>query len=474
MDTKMTRRSIRILARTTSPSYMRESPTWSGRMEMVTKGTSTFVTHDQRHKTPGDDYSYWRPVTEWENPIWGWVVLNYVDNGIQIFLPDGTFYREVRLTAPNAPQYASASAKWLPFPPPEPIPQNEQIDRLIKKLTNDRAYLQAFLAMANESQAQSSSSSAPSAYAGFLTSLVGRPLALVNAGWSLELSIDEKKNQALSGAERQAVYLLPGPGKTCYDFPIKLGDKDRASDGLVGYFHLHDTGENEELKPGDELDLSSIYTYYVGEDKSGKLKDISDPNANPPPKVTSFWLAPKNYMGDDEETLMKKAKLYARNWNQKLKVFGAIIDPFLPITTFSSILPMNNLQLPPWTWQQAMQKMTAFFHLGPMVVTADVEKYHKNTEDSKPLLPDYQLDPTRDPTVKNSAVGLPALRTGNWAWLQPFLKDSGPEQEYKALGLGKVDSAPGYEPGPYTALEGYLQLKQPIVRPDVNEKEGPA
>lgn len=430
---------------------------------------TAFVTYDKRHKRPGDDYSYWRPVTEWENPIWGWVVLNYVDNGIQIFLPDGTFYREVRVTAPNAPQYASASAKWLPFPPPDSIPKTAQIDRLIEKLTNDRVYLQAFLNMANESQKQSSSSSAPSAYAGFLTSLVGRPLALVNAGWSLELSIDEKKNQALSGTEQQPVHLLPDHGKT-YDFPIKLGDKDRASDGLVGYFHLRDVGEGKELPHGDELDLSSIYTYYIGEDKSGKLKDISDPKANPPPKVTPFWLTPDNYNGKDDDALIKKAKLYTRNWNQKLKVFGAIIDPFLPITTFSSILPMNNLQLPPWTWQQAMRKMTAFFHLGPMVVTADVEKYRANTDDSKPLPPNYQLDPTNDPTVKNSAVGLPALQSGNWAWLQPFLKGSGPAQEYKSLGLGKVDSAPGYEPGPYTALEGYLQLKQPIVRPDVNER----
>ncbi|KAJ8107184.1 hypothetical protein ONZ43_g6815 [Nemania bipapillata] len=36
----------------------------------------------------------WRPASEWENPIWGWVITNYADYGIQLFLPDGTFYRE--------------------------------------------------------------------------------------------------------------------------------------------------------------------------------------------------------------------------------------------------------------------------------------------------------------------------------------------------------------------------------------------
>ena len=35
-----------------------------------------------------------------------------------------------------------------------------------------------------------------------------------------------------------------------------------------------------------------------------------------------------------------------------------------------------------------------------------------------------------------------------------------------ALGLAKVDPKPGFEKGPYTALEGYLQLKAPIIRPD--------
>ncbi|KAF5856161.1 hypothetical protein ETB97_007818 [Aspergillus alliaceus] len=430
---------------------------------------STFVIRDERYKGPDSEYSYWRPVTEWENPIWGWVVLNYVDNGIQIFLQDGTFYREVRMASPNAPKDASLSAKWLPFPPPTDMKNTEQVDRLIDKLSKDQEYLHAFLDMANDSQEQSSSS-VPSAYAGFLNSLVGRPLALVNAGWSLELSIDEKKNQALSGSKQQTVHLLPGrkrEKRKTYDFPIKLGDKDRSGDGLVGYFHHKETVPDKDLTPGNELDLSVIYTYYTGKDKSGLLKDITDVGSNKPPKLTSFWLKPDDYTAQNDHDLEQKARLFARNWNKKLQVFGTIVDPFLPITTFSSILPMNRLQLPPWTWQQAMQKMTAFFHLGPIVVTDDVEKY--NTKDNEPLPPNYKLDPASDPTIKGSAVGIPALQAGNWAWLQPFLKGSGTEQEYKALGLGKVDSGPRFEPGPYTALEGYLQLKQPIVRPAVGD-----
>lgn len=66
-----------------------------------------------------------------------------------------------------------------------------------------------------------------------------------------------------------------------------------------------------------------------------------------------------------------------------------------------------------------MRKMTAFFHLGHLV-TADIEKYRENTADNKPLPPDYQVDPIHDPTIKDSAVGLPALQTGNWAWVEGY------------------------------------------------------
>lgn len=422
---------------------------------------STFVKHDTRHSGETKaDYSYWRPVTEWENPIWGWVVLNYVDYGIQLFLPDGTFYREVRLSSPNAPKHIAASAKWLPFEPPKEQ-DTAQLDNLIKLLSEKDDYLHAFLNMVNSSL-ESTSSTTPSAYAGFLNSLVGRPLALVNAGWSLELSTAAKTNQADSDPRTEdepPVHLIPTlPNQKNYEFPIKLGDRDRDGDGLVGLFNLKTTKPNEELKPGDELNLNTIYTYYKDNDQSTILESITPKNL---PKLSSFWFNPHDLKRPDNDH-EKEARSYAHIWNNQLKVFGALIDPFLPITAFSSILPRNNLRLPEWTWQDALQKMTAFFHLGPMIVTEDVEKYRN---EGKPLSSDYRLnDPALDPTIKGSAVAMPSLQTGNWAWLQPFAKDSATDPEYKSLGLGKLDCRPKFERGPYTAIEGYLQLKQPIVR----------
>jgi hypothetical protein len=151
--------------------------------------------------------------------------------------------------------------------------------------------------------------------------------------------------------------------------------------------------------------------------------------------------------------------------------------------------------------------MTAFFHLGPVLVTEDVQQYW---DPSRTLSRSYKLNPpSQDDTLPGSALRLPSLDIASWAWLQPFVvpgeqspgsaepeasssrpssrdgEESAEKEEasppspspprpteaedqtrYMALGLAKVDARPGFERGPYTALEGYLQLKAPIIRPD--------
>ncbi|EFW19464.1 conserved hypothetical protein [Coccidioides posadasii str. Silveira] len=384
---------------------------------------SAFMIHDTRSDTHPTDYSYWRPVTEWENPIWGWIVLNYVDYGIQVFLPDGTFYREVRIASPTAPQHTSTSAKWLPFNPPATSPDTGQLDQLLNKLADpDPTYLLAFLDMANK---------------------------------SLESSSSVTKRLCHSTLDPRPPKLGLMGGQDIYQFPVKLGDENRASDGLVGYFKT-----KSRLKAGDELDLSKIFTYYTGDNPTGPLEEISTTNF---PDFQAFWLKPDSYIerGNDAQ---QGAQEFFRDWNRAFQVFGMIIDPFVPVTAYSSMLPMNNLRLPPWTWQKAFEKMTAFFHMGPTIVSDDVQQYY---HPDKALSADYKLyPPSSDQTIEGSAVGIPSLQSGSWAWLQPFINATSDNPEYMALGLGKVDSRPKYQKGPYTAIEGYLQLKAPIIRPE--------
>lgn len=391
--------------------------------------------------------AYWRPVTEWENPIWGWVVINYAEYGIQLFLPDGTFYREVRIGGPGGSNLPPA---WLPFePPPHTPPEAAQLDLLIAKLVdpNNPAYLTAFIDMIN--MAAASAPVAPAAYSQFLNSIVGKPLALVNMGLSLELATDAYVNQSTLDTTEQPMWLLPGIKREVYGFHVKLGDMDRTYDGLVGYFDTL-----PKPVPGNELDLSKLYTYFstLPPAAGSPVHPIS---AADYPVFNPFWIPPDAVSSGNitDPSLIVAAR------NSCLTAFGALVDPFTPIHGYSSFLPPTSLTLPPWTWQSAMNRMTAFFHMGPLMITADVPAYD----------PKYQLQPNYDlktaTVVPGSAVPIPALGVADWNWLQPYV-DAGGDSVFSPLGLGKLDNRPRFEKGPYVAVEGYLQLRKPIVRPE--------
>ena len=49
-----------------------------------------------------------------------------------------------------------------------------------------------------------------------------------------------------------------------------------------------------------------------------------------------------------------------------------------------------------------------------------------------------------------------------WRWLQPYVDEEGKPEAFMALPLAAVDATPRLERGPYTAVEGYLQMRAPI------------
>ncbi|THC91741.1 hypothetical protein EYZ11_008792 [Aspergillus tanneri] len=381
------------------------------------------------HRTADDSpagSAYWRPVTEWENPIWGWLVINYADYGIQLFLPDGTFYREVRVGGPNG---ALAEPKWMPFAPDQsvPGPDTAQLDALIDRLVQPD-YLRGFWYMV--SQALDSLQSAPDAYGQFLSSIVGRPLALVNMGWSLELDRPPLTNQStvtVGVPSVPDVWLLdPGPEAPhrdmVYQFRAKLGDKDREYDGLVGYFDA-----KPQPGPGDkghELILDNIYTYFAPKTPMNPLKPLTRENY---PAFKPYWVPPTAASPVSPQD-------YTDRRNQQLQVYGAILDPFTPVHMYSSFLPAQPLQLAPWTWQDAMNRMTAFFHAGPLTLTADVKPYDASrkltTQNMKNVPPDN--------------LALPALATGDWNWLQPYV-DNGGAEAFNSYGIERKVEKSHYE-----------------------------
>ncbi|KAF8469771.1 hypothetical protein BDZ91DRAFT_808971 [Kalaharituber pfeilii] len=407
-----------------------------------------------------DDGAGWRPFTEWENPIWGWVVPNYADNGVQLFLPDGTFYREIR---PGGPSGATESGAWLPFAPPSPTkdaddPNIHQLQLFADKLS-DKDYLQSFITMLNLSLG--TAAPPPTAYSELMSSLIGKPLALVKAGFSLELASSPlTSTSTLEGVPQDpAMPLLPSDKdrKNHYRFALQLGDSSRVYDGLIGYFL-----PSQSPSAGDTLDLTTIYTHFTPPSESvpKHLTRIAMENY---PILSPFWIDP---MIDEIANAQDPGAAYTQHWNSNLSPLGALIDPFVPVHTYTGILPTGALQVPNWTWQLALSKMTAFFHMGPLVLTKDVPGFNPNHA----LTTNYNL--TQNVLYPKCAVGIPALQSGDWAWLQAYSVLNGSKEgggkdaqtEYMPLAIGKVDDRPRFEDAPYCAVEGYLQLRRAIVQ----------
>jgi hypothetical protein len=483
----------------------------------------------QRDLTSG----LWRRCSDWENPIWGWLVINYADNGLQIFLADGTFYREVRLGGRVG---TTAGFKWLPFDPPAArgtqIVNSTilQLDHLIDLLAtpNDNSYLRGFFDMINQSL-DDNQSHAPKSYATFSSAIVGKPLALVNAGWSLELAGPENTNWSTSNkklpertlldpkkqpphvamdAEDGSGGQLPINSPAGYTFPVKLGDAERSFDGLVGYFPVTGAGigaggPTSKVPPPvpakgahgmlhSDLDLRTLYTFFTETLPPASSRGIDPriPLSVPPPPgkptapivpVTPLQLTPYYIRSDPvasipssvltgDTTAAAQPPALAQH-DKKLTVFGLIVDPFLPVHAYTAILPNQPLQLPTWAVETALQKMTAFWRAGPLMVTTDP----LGVPDSVP--PQKIGIPLAAPAASASGQG------ATYNWLQPnwvpddsvaTVSGSGTTStpmvtRYKSFDVAPFAASGGdasgmqLEPGPYTAVEGYVQILKSLA-----------
>ncbi|RYC86257.1 hypothetical protein BFJ63_vAg10899 [Fusarium oxysporum f. sp. narcissi] len=416
---------------------------------------ANFVIPTTDDNRPGDK-SYWRPTMEWEMPIWGWILTNYADYGIQLFLADGTFYGEVRIGGADG---SMDSPKWSPFEPPKDYNPQEtaRLDALIARLTrpNDTKYIQGFWTMLTT--AIDSLPPAPSAYAQFLGSVVGKPFALVNMGWSVELSGPSLAIQSTSAKKTEPERLLINPDPKnedqSYIFQVKLGDKERAFDGLVGYFEGFDKPHPETK---EELNYDVVNTYFIPRDTDGNpiFKDSFKPvTSETYPKFRPYWIPPVEESRDKDKPASPES--YADQRNSKMSIFGAIIDPFTSVHAYSSFLPAKELALPSWTCQSAMNKMLAFLHAGPMTLTSDVG----------PFKPDQRLTIEKAKQKPPRDLGLLPIGSGDWNWLQPYVDGDSGVPAYNAFGIDKKGNLmkPGFEKGPYTSIEGFLQLRRPLM-----------
>lgn len=413
-------------------------------------------------------YSRWKEASDYDPMIWGWVIINYADNGLQFFLGDGTFYREIRK---GGVEGTNVSAKWLPYDLPEhpdtPRDAGEaQLAQLIDTV-RDVKYFQKFSDTVNG--AIKNLPFASSDYSGYANAVIGKPLALVNVGWSIELASPAITSQNTLGNPAKDPYTTLHN----YSFPLKIGDAERNYDGVCGYWNsdndsickTHWETMNTyflttwtNLPPGTVLQLPGTttprpsYTVLFGDTLSSISDKLNIPASNikasnpgiPDSSPTDSFqpIAPGNFINlnpyytdplTTEDMLADRCAQY--------KVTSLLIDPYTSIHGYSPILPTKSLTLPSWTIQTAFRNMHAFFHLGPILLTTDV--------------------PTNKVDAASKVVSLPVSgRKGTWSWFQPYatgkLEDLNPE--YALMQVQEDAAAQKFAKPPYTFIEGLLQL----------------
>ncbi|KAF2839439.1 hypothetical protein M501DRAFT_954904 [Patellaria atrata CBS 101060] len=408
--------------------------------------------------TNANEFVGWRTVSDYEQPIWGWIIINYANQGLQFFTSEGSFYVELTLGGPTD---TIASAKWLPFDPPTPgtADISPQLDQLITTLTGSDGgvYLRSFYNMVT--QAVETMPFAPPEYAASATAIIGKPLALVNVGFSLELATEPLSSQTtlpptLNNTISDADILYG------YKFPIKIGDAERPFDGVVGYFDTDNstTGSTNWTK---------LHTYFTAGTLTGEpilpppSPVVGDPRQLIEPDVfptlSPYYIDPLGPL---------KGNSFEATHASKFLVKTMIVDPYTPLHVYTPILPVTELKLSAWTVQKALYKISAFFTLGPMLITRDIPHPY---DEEKPLTPSTWLEIQRSDlkpdsdsaTIRLPIIGGAASAKGVWNWLQPYSvgdTEESEETKYNALDVGQDDGRLRLDEGPYTMVEGFLQL----------------
>jgi hypothetical protein len=314
----------------------------------------------------------------------------------------------------------------------------------------------------------------PSDYAQFANAIVGKPLALINTGWSLELATPPliAQHTLHSASEITSGQQLDLLTSGTYKFPLKLGDDDRPFDGMVAYW---DNDGGDDTQSNAKTVWDKVYRY---EDKDPNAKAIDRPDER------FVYIEPKSYPKFTPYYIHPEKTPYARHQNQsdafptftaahtaQLRVKTMLIDPYVSIHGFTPILPITELRLQPWTVQAAFRKMTAFFLTGPMLLVKNPQPKY---DIKAPLNGDSWLQDQQnasDAPKPGKSVSLPIKgRKGLWRWLQPYanaVDDQGnPALRYNALQVDEADGRFRAEQGPYTMVEGFLQLARPLIKED--------
>ncbi|MFF8717481.1 hypothetical protein ACF07T_39685 [Streptomyces sp. NPDC015184] len=344
-------------------------------------------------------------------PVAGWLLVNHLDQTLMVYGPGGEPLGELRVL--NTTQ----SIAWNPLPhSPHPDPASTEFRAAFPVLAGFLAGLRG--------QPQ-----APAAFAALLATidqaldlivdpaaqdddvpakLIGRPIALLRADLAIDL-----QGPPLTNPGWATVLDPPAEAYPTHTWPVRLGDAQRLTDGLIGYYAT--TGD-----PGDEIDYQRLNATapagdhpYLRQITTGQ--DLALPARQPDDTVTHH--------------------------------LTLLAEPHAPVHAISDILPVSALQLDADLIHQALKNIRASFLLNPLLAPV-----------RPPLDPEETL---RSGFLQHDELVMPrpAAWHGTWTWAEPR-EGAGPAvPDWLEFPIAPADTY-AFPGGPAAeARAGYLQLR---------------
>lgn len=372
-----------------------------------------------------------RPLEEYENPVHGWLLLNYANQSPQIVSPEGYFLQEYSVVSEKLTTRPFASNTAIPSPDPGSL-LSELLPQLLQQLANQTYLVNLFNVLTN---CVSSIEASPSHYAESMLSILGRPIALVTFGVSMQLR-DRPRGNLSTINPKQGLDVTQD-----YSLKYKLGDKDNIFDGLYGYFPGPQNTVEESA-----YDFSTFYSYH----------DTTNP-ANQPPlySVSPFWTDGSNSIQDSRQF---------DPWQQaglKYQCFAGLIDPFTPVHVYTAMLPTKLLKLPQSAVTRSLERIRSFFKTGPIISPTLIPPFDSTKTVSKDVL----LGNDASLPAQTGTIQVPAASTADWLWMQPYKNPPVGQPwttSYNILGLEEIPTSPKKDQTPYQVTEGYLWMEKPF------------
>jgi hypothetical protein len=336
-----------------------------------------------------------------DDPIVGWILPNHLDSGLAVYDRAGTAYGELTLgvNQQNLPVVNWIAAPDSPFPVlPAPAPGQGHLLRFLSNLKNQgtKAFVD-FLQAVDETLWTIDPLGNRSDT--FLSVLIGRPLAVVQASVALELQSDP-----WTDPDWPYTFATPQPDPLFlkYKFPVRLGDLGYRQDGLIGYFLNNDYSHFNTIHLPERGEKDPPLSEYLKPIGTGNYLNLGFAEKGPGTPAT----------------------------------LTMIMDPRGSVHAQCGFLPVKEVSLLPEWVDSALKVLDVTFRTGPVLVG------------EQQVLTQGQTQP-----VTSLLLTSPAEKHGTWSWLQSDGKGHWPETS-----LAPVDSTATFPNVPPTLREGMIKL----------------